>query len=210
MSFVAVVQQSTRIRQIASIGPISVRVTAHSSVTWKKLSDHITGSLHTHYENSWLMRNIYSYNLPKRIKIYLSSMIWVKNCISLILIEINNSESEGYETRGYIYRGGCHAWGRVCWLYLEHLVPLPLLDIIICPFLDYYILSIFHNLGSHVLLAIRRWFLTSWAWGTCIFIMHTFIHIFYTMCKKPEKLWCWDHPQPVFLFTYCILIVLYI
>ena len=32
--------------------------------------------------------------------------------------------------------------------YLEHLVPLPLLDIIICPFLDYYILSIFHNLGS--------------------------------------------------------------
>ena len=33
-------------------------------------------------------------------------------------------------------------------LYLEHLVPLPILDIIICPFLDYYILSIFHNLGS--------------------------------------------------------------
>ena len=32
--------------------------------------------------------------------------------------------------------------------YLEHLVPLPLLDIIICPFLDYNILSIFHNLGS--------------------------------------------------------------
>ena len=32
--------------------------------------------------------------------------------------------------------------------YLEHLVPLPLLDIIICPFLDYYTLSIFHNLGS--------------------------------------------------------------
>ena len=32
--------------------------------------------------------------------------------------------------------------------YLEHLVQLPLLDIIICPFLDYYILSIFHNLGS--------------------------------------------------------------
>ena len=32
--------------------------------------------------------------------------------------------------------------------YLEHLVPLPKLDIIICPFLDYYILSIFHNLGS--------------------------------------------------------------
>ena len=31
---------------------------------------------------------------------------------------------------------------------LEHLVPLPKLDIIICPFLDYYILSIFHNLGS--------------------------------------------------------------
>ena len=33
-------------------------------------------------------------------------------------------------------------------IYLEHLVPLPLLDIIICPFLDYYILSIFHDLGS--------------------------------------------------------------
>ena len=32
--------------------------------------------------------------------------------------------------------------------YPEHLVPLPLLDIIICPFLDYYILSIFHSLGS--------------------------------------------------------------
>ena len=31
---------------------------------------------------------------------------------------------------------------------LDHLVPLPLLDIIICPFLDYYILSIFYNLGS--------------------------------------------------------------
>ena len=30
-----------------------------------------------------------------------------------------------------------------------------------------------------VLLAITRWFLTSWARGTCIFIMHTFIHIFY-------------------------------
>ena len=27
-------------------------------------------------------------------------------------------------------------------------IPLPKLDIIICPFLDYYILSIFHNLGS--------------------------------------------------------------
>ena len=47
-----------------------------------------------------------------------------------------------------IDRGGCHAWGRVCWLYLEHLVPLPLLDKIICPYLDYYILSIFHYLGS--------------------------------------------------------------
>ena len=33
-------------------------------------------------------------------------------------------------------------------LYLEHLVQLPILDIIICQFLDYYILSIFHNLGS--------------------------------------------------------------
>ena len=32
--------------------------------------------------------------------------------------------------------------------YLEHLVPLPLLDIIICPLSDYYILSIIHNLGS--------------------------------------------------------------
>ena len=32
--------------------------------------------------------------------------------------------------------------------YLEHIVPLPKMDIIICPFLDYYILSIFHNLGS--------------------------------------------------------------
>ena len=32
--------------------------------------------------------------------------------------------------------------------YLEYLVPLPILDIIICPILDYYILSIFHNLGS--------------------------------------------------------------
>ena len=33
-------------------------------------------------------------------------------------------------------------------LACEHLVPLPLLDIIICPFLDYYILSIFYHLGS--------------------------------------------------------------
>ena len=32
--------------------------------------------------------------------------------------------------------------------YLEHLVPLPKLDIIICPFLDYYILSIFRGLGG--------------------------------------------------------------
>ena len=32
--------------------------------------------------------------------------------------------------------------------YLEHLVLLPKSDIIICPFLDYYILSIFHNFGS--------------------------------------------------------------
>ena len=31
---------------------------------------------------------------------------------------------------------------------MEHLVPLPIFDIIIWPFLDYYILSIFHNLGS--------------------------------------------------------------
>ena len=72
-------------------------------------------------------------------------------------------------------RGGCHAWSRVCLLYLEHLVPLPILEIIICPFLDYYNLSIFHNLGSPLII---RWFLTSWARGTCIFIMHTFIHIF--------------------------------
>ena len=48
---------------------------------------------------------------------------------------------------------------------------------IICPFLDYYILAIFHYLRNP--LAITRWFLTSWARGTCIFIMHTFIHIFY-------------------------------
>ena len=34
----------------------------------------------------------------------------------------------------------CHAWGRVCWLYLEHLVPLLKLDI--------NILSIWHYLGS--------------------------------------------------------------
>ena len=34
-------------------------------------------------------------------------------------------------------------------IYVEHLVPLPILDIIICPFLDYCIhISIFHNLGS--------------------------------------------------------------
>ena len=32
--------------------------------------------------------------------------------------------------------------------YLEHLVTLPILGIIICPLLNYYILSIFHNLGS--------------------------------------------------------------
>ena len=29
-----------------------------------------------------------------------------------------------------------------------YLVPLPILDFIICLFLDYYILSIFNNLGS--------------------------------------------------------------
>ena len=32
--------------------------------------------------------------------------------------------------------------------YLEHLVSLPILDIIRCPYLDYYIVSIFHYLGS--------------------------------------------------------------
>ena len=32
--------------------------------------------------------------------------------------------------------------------YLEHIVPLPILDIIIGLFLVNYILSIFHNLGS--------------------------------------------------------------
>ena len=36
----------------------------------------------------------------------------------------------------------------LCLLYLEHLVPLPILDIIICPFLDYYILSMFCSFGS--------------------------------------------------------------
>ena len=41
-----------------------------------------------------------------------------------------------------------HVWGRVCVLYMEHLVPLPILDIIICLFLDYYILSMFHNMRS--------------------------------------------------------------
>ena len=39
-----------------------------------------------------------------------------------------------------IDRGGCHAWGRVCWLYLGHLVPLLKLDI--------NILSNLHYLGS--------------------------------------------------------------
>ena len=32
-------------------------------------------------------------------------------------------------------RRGCHSWGNVCLLYLKHLVPLLILDIIICPFL---------------------------------------------------------------------------
>ena len=36
----------------------------------------------------------------------------------------------------------------MCLLYLEHLVPLPTLDIIHLSNLDYNILSIFHNLGS--------------------------------------------------------------
>ena len=47
-----------------------------------------------------------------------------------------------------IDRGGCRAWGGVCWLCLGRLVPLPLLDVVICPFLDYDILSMFHNFGS--------------------------------------------------------------
>ena len=52
--------------------------------------------------------------------------------------------------------------------------------------IGYYHLSIFWIITSclyfliwEVLLAIKRVFLTSWARGTCIFIMHTFIHIFY-------------------------------
>ena len=60
----------------------------------------------------------------------------------------------------------CHAWGRVCWLYLEHLVPLLIWILTSCPFYTIW----------EVLLAINaRWFLTSW--GTYIFIMHACIFI---------------------------------
>ena len=45
-------------------------------------------------------------------------------------------------------RGGCHAWGRVYLLYLGHLIPLSILEIIHLSISNYYILSIFHYLGS--------------------------------------------------------------
>ena len=52
---------------------------------------------------------------------------------------------------------------RVCWLYLQHLVPLLIWILTSCPF---YIIW-------EVLLATARWYLTSW--GTYIFIMHAYI-----------------------------------
>ena len=41
-----------------------------------------------------------------------------------------------------------HSESQLIFKKLEYLVPLPILGIIICLFLDYYILSIFHYLGS--------------------------------------------------------------
>ena len=76
-----------------------------------------------------------------------------------------------------IDRGGCHAWGRVCWLYLESIVPL--LIWILSSVHFWIITSCPYFIIWELLLAITRWFVTSWARGTCIFIMHTFIHIFY-------------------------------
>ena len=48
--------------------------------------------------------------------------------------------------------GVMHEAGRVCLLYLEHIVglPLPIMDIIHLSILDYNNLSIFHYLGSHL------------------------------------------------------------
>ena len=33
-----------------------------------------------------------------------------------------------------IDRSGCHTWSMVCWIYPEHLVPIPILIITSCPF----------------------------------------------------------------------------
>ena len=63
---------------------------------------------------------------------------------------------------GYSY--GCHTWGIVCLLNLEHLIPLQICTFTPCPFIIIW----------EVFLAITRWFLTSW--GTCISIMHTLLY----------------------------------
>ena len=55
----------------------------------------------------------------------------------------------------------------LCWLYLEHLVPLLIWILTSCPF----------NIIWEVLLANARWYLTSW--GTYIFIMHAYIFILF-------------------------------
>ena len=51
---------------------------------------------------------------------------------------------------------GCHAWGRVCLLDLEHLVLLHFLDTKHLSTLDYCILSIFHYFGSPLSYCMRN------------------------------------------------------
>ena len=82
----------------------------------------------------------------------------------------------------------------MCWLYLEHLLPLPILDIIHLSI--WIITSCPICIVWEVLLAIARWFSTSW--GTYIFITHAYIFILFYIILVFAPCCRWDvkHNQP--------------
>ena len=67
---------------------------------------------------------------------------------------------------------------------LDHLVQLPLLDIIICPYLDYYILSIFHYLGSPLKYDTLIFDLMS-SRNMYLYNAYIYTHILYVRSKDP-------------------------
>ena len=93
--------------------------------------------------------------------------------------------------------------GGVCWLYLEHQVPLPILDIIHLSI--WIITSCPICIVWEVLLAIACWFSTSW--GTYIFVTHAYIFILFYIILVFAPCCRWDvkHNQPTNLHNTNIL-----